>query len=575
MPTISGRCGAPEAVGRIVRPDAEPPVTGRRLIRQAHDRGPSLSEHVSHGIKRVGWRGPLQGLSLRKRAPLKLLAVPKDPVAGDKAAGEAILAGQLEAIDGAAALPTEVADYLHSFAWLRDLAAAATRERGAAAAEKGLRTWLARHGSEAEGEAWRADRTGQRMLFWTAYAPYLLSGDDAALRADMLGAMALGARHLTRVAHRSAPGLPRITAWSGLTAAALLLQGGPARLPRSEKGLARALAEALHEDGGLISRAPEEQLALVDLLAQLRAVYLSVGADLPEAVDGALEHAPAALLAVTLGDGALGHWQGSGTASARRVAAAVEGTGGVHKALRLAHGWGYQRIEARGTLVVVDAAPPPPLRAARHGCASTLAFEMSDGAHRLIVNCGGGRHAAEGLAAPLRTSAAHSTLVLADRNSTAVEEDGTLGKGVIEVELVRDADGGVQKLEASHDGYVRRSGLLHRRLIEVSTDGLAVSGEDRLEPRGKHKAGWRQVFAVRFHLAPGVEATSTADGKGALLRVRGGHVWQFRCRGGSLLGEDSLWIDADGRPQQTQQLVISGETGPDGAAVSWSLRRAG
>lgn len=575
MPTTSGRCGAPEAVGRIVRPDAEPPVTGRRLIRKANDRGPSLSEHVSHGIKRVRWQGPLNGLTLGRRAPLKLLAVPKDPVAGDKAAGEAILAGQLNGLDTGAALPAEVADYLHSFAWLRDLAAAATRERGAAAAERGLRSWLERHGGAVEGEAWRADRTGRRMLFWTAYAPYLLSGNGSDLRADMLGGIAQGARHLARVADRSAPGLPRVTAWSGLTAASLLVQGAPARLARSEKGLVRALAEALHEDGGLISRSPEEQLALVELLGQLRAVYASVAADAPEGVETALEHAPGALLAVTLGDGALGHWQGGGTASARRVAAAVEGTGAEHKALRLAHGWGYQRIEARGTLVVVDAAPPPPLRAARHGCASTLAFEMSDGPHRLIVNCGGGRHAPEGLAAPLRTSAAHSTLVLADRNSTAVEEDGTLGKGVVEVELVRDADGGVQKLEASHDGYVRRSGLLHRRLIEVSADGLAVSGEDRLEPRGKHKAGWRQVFAVRFHLAPGVEVTSTADGKGALLRVRGGHVWQFRCRGGSLLGEDSLWIDADGRPQQTQQLVISGETGPDGAAVTWSLRRAG
>jgi uncharacterized heparinase superfamily protein len=54
----------------------------------------------------------------------------------------------------------------------------------------------------------------------------------------------------------------------------------------------------------------------------------------------------------------------------------------------------------------------------------------------------------------------HSTLTLGDRNSTAIHEDGSLGKGVAEVELVRDETAGIGRLEASHDGYVRRYGLL-------------------------------------------------------------------------------------------------------------------
>jgi hypothetical protein len=37
--------------------------------------------------------------------------------------------------------------------------------------------------------------------------------------------------------------------------------------------------------------------------------------------------------------------------------------------------------------------------------------------------------------------------------------------------------------------------------------------------------------------------------------------------------EPSLWIDSLGRPRVTQQLVIAGETPPDGVAIGWSLRR--
>src|SRR3546814_9827452 len=86
-------------------------------------------------------------------------------------------------------------------------------------------------------------------------------------------------------------------------------------------------------------------------------------------------------------------------------------------------------------------------------------MEISDGPYRLVVNCGGaalaGATIPEDLAQGLRTTAAHSTLVLDDRNSTAILNDGTLGRGVNEVELERQELEQGSRLEISHDGYVR------------------------------------------------------------------------------------------------------------------------
>jgi uncharacterized heparinase superfamily protein len=245
--------------------------------------------------------------------------------------------------------------------------------------------------------------------------------------------------------------------------------------------------------------------------------------------------------------------------------------------LRQARGWGYQRLDAKSTVVVFDAAPPPPSRAFSGGCASTLALELSDGANRLIVNCGGVGNAVEALPAELvralRSTAAFSTLTLGDRNSTAILDDGSLGKGVGQVELARDETAGVGVAEASHDGYVRRYGLLHQRQLTLSADGRELRGQDSLIAEGKKRKGQPVPFAVRFHLAPNVEVATTADGQGALLRVRGSAVWQFRCRGGKLSIEDSLWIDGEARPHETQQLVISGESPPNGTAIAWMFRR--
>jgi uncharacterized heparinase superfamily protein len=562
---------------------------GKQLIRVGDDRGASFGERLAYRLHRLAWRTPFQAFRLRGRFPLKLLAVPKDPVAGDKLVGEAILQGAIvrrgrtvpiDGIDFAdPTLSADFRDYLQSFAWLRDLAAAATRERGAKPAEKLLRAWLAAYAGQVSEKAWRADLWGRRILFWAAYAPYILSSQDLVYRSTVLNTLARGARYLDRSADKAPAGLPRIAAWAGVIGAALVVQGGPARLKTGEAGIVRALAGALHDDGGLLSRSPVEQLALVELLSQLRAVYNAARREMPADLADALDGSVAALMAVTLGDGALSSWQGGHMGSRRRVVAAVEGSGADARPLRQARGWGYQRLAAKKSVVVFDAAPPPPARALRGGCASTLAFEFSDGADRLVVNCGGPGTETDALPAELarglRTTAAHSTLTLGDRNSTAIHEDGTLGKGVAQVELSRDESGGAVMAEASHDGYVRRYGITHQRQLQLSADGLLLDGEDRLLAEGRRKRGEAVPFALRFHLAPGIEVTSTADGRGALLRIRGGAVWQFRCRGGQLAMEESLWIDGDARPLDTVQLVVTGETPAEGTTIGWQFRRAG
>ena len=249
--------------------------------------------------------------------------------------------------------------------------------------------------------------------------------------------------------------------------------------------------------------------------------------------------------------------------------------------LRQARDWGYQRLAAGSAVLIVDAAPPPVARVVEGGCASTLAFEFSDGPARLVVNCGGARGGIASLPKELceglRTTAAHSTLAIADSNSTAIHADGTLGRGVTEVTLARQESEAGSRIEAGHDGYVRRFGVGHRRQLVLAADGRELRGEDVLLPQGRKRRA--AAFAIRFHLGAGVQASPTADGLGAILRLPGhesrtGGLWQFRCRGGALAVEASLWIDGEGRPVATQQLVVTGEAAAGGASVSWALKRA-
>lgn len=532
-------------------------------------------------------RGSLLSRLKPSRQPLKLAAVPRDHVHGARARGDSLLAGRFTV--GSETLPLKDLDFgqvgargalaeeLQGFSWLRDLAAAASREKGARLAEAVVGRWLLAHGTKVD-EAWAPRLWGERILFWSAYAPYILSSSDSGYRSALLNTLARGARHLDANADRAMAGPDRVTAWCGLVAAGLLIQGGVPRIARGEAGLARALASAQFDDGGLISRSPFEQMQLVDRLSLLRACYLAAKQTIPEGIEAAAQASLAALHGVVMGDGALSSWQGCNPGDPARLTALIEGCGLRARPLRQARGWGYHRLSALGTILVIDAAPPPPQKIADQGSASTLAFELSDGGQRLIVNCGGPggvpTDLPHELVEGLRTTAAHSTLVLSDTNSTNILADGSLGKGVEDVAIDRSEDNDASRLEASHDGYVRTFGLIHKRSLMLGNDGKELRGADHLIAKGRKKIRESAPYAVRFHLAPGVEPTITADGMGAILRSNGAPPWNFRCRGGNLTGEESLWIDGRGRPQRTTQLVIVGEVSALGGEIGWQFRRA-
>lgn len=562
---------------------------GKRLIRLPADKGLSLGDRITNQITRLTWRTPLHAFRLKGRFPLKLLGVPEDPVPGDTRAGTAIRAGHflhrglrlpLATLDFTAlGVAPSFADHIHSFAWLRDLAATRTRADGAAIAEAIVRQWLAVHGETVSEPAWKADNTGWRILFWAAHAPLILSSSDLVYRSAVLNHLARAARHLDRVADKTRPGVEQMVAWIGVVAASLLMPGGEPRQVFGEAGLRKVIETSFYADGGNIARSPQAQLDAIMALSMLARIYDMRRIDLPPFLHEVLARAVPALLGIVHSDGGMGSWQGSGATPAETIAAIVAASGVRTRPLKQARDWGYQRLVANKVVLLADAAPPPIARVTEAGCASTLAFELSDGAERIVVNCGGaaltGATIPAELARGLRTTAAHSTLVVADSNSTAILPNGSLGKGVTEVELDRHETPQGSRLEMSHDGYARRHGLIHRRLLILSPNGRELRGEDMLLPAPRSRRKGDKHFALRFHLGRNISASLTADRLGALLRIAGGPLWQFRASEGTLAVEESLWVDGEGRPHPTEQLVVTGSAPAGGVSIGWIFKHIG
>ena len=551
---------------------------------------------------RLGIPGHAIAAPFRRPQAPRLLATVESPNRGDRSAGTALRAGHF--LMQGARLPIASFDFsvaarhapgiervVHGFGWLADLAASAPRADGVAVAERITTQWLRAHSAPGKGPAWEVELAGLRLLSWLVHAPLVLGGQDKGLRTRLLAAIADTASWLDKRAPREPAGLGQVAAWAGVVAAGLLLPHGKPRRLFGEAGLVKALGDMVGEDGGVLSRCPAAQLDAIRLLTDVLACYEAAGIAAPQALAVMRELLVPPLLALRHGDGSLGSWQGQGAIPADRVNAVIEASGVRTRPLAKAAGWGYQRIKAGETLLQFDTAPPPRARHARVGCASTLAFELSDGPQRIIVNCGGaalaGGQVPARIGQGLRASAAFSTLVLDNANSTAVLLHGQLGKGVETVEIERRMVAGkgareATRIEAAHDGYASRFGLTHQRILTLSADGTEVAGEDILVPSSKNGKRGKIAFAIRFHLGRGVEVQMSGDKRGASLLLPDGRLWQFRLRGDragageiTLSAEDSLWVDGDGRPHATEQLVIEGLALRSGGQFSWLLRKTG
>jgi uncharacterized heparinase superfamily protein len=299
----------------------------------------------------------------------------------------------------------------------------------------------------------------------------------------------------------------------------------------------------------------------------------------------ALGRIAAMLRFLRMGDGTLPNFNGGNEGEAAVIAALLERDELEARPLGHAADSGFQRVASGRSLILMDAgcAPLAPFSTAAHaGC---LAFEMSTGRDRVIVNCGVaiGRDAKWSTA--LRATAAHSTLTLDDTSQAMVLTGGMFerflgprlmgGPATVETRRTQNANG--LSVEATHDSYVSRFGLLHQRRMTLGLKGTTLSGADRLIP--VESKAWARAangrvaregipFAVRFHIHPDVRL-SLAQARGSvILKLPSGEGWRFRCGGGTLSVEESVYFGS-GYPRRSEQLVINGLIKDAHAEIAW------
>lgn len=473
---------------------------------------------------------------------------------------------------------------LHGFGWLRHLAACDEPEAHDLAREL-VFEWLARRRT-VSGCAREADVSARRLMSWLSHADLILEGATPARFDTLLQAFD---RDLSRLAAtwRAAPeGACRIIGIAAVVLGQLALSGHERQLPDSTRLLCEELQTQVIAPSGHASRNPAVMVELLLDLLPLAQCFVARSHEAPANLVVANEILLGTLRHLRLGDGGLARFNGLGPAPQAELGTVLghDETGAIGAPPRdeMVRN-GYARLASGRSVLIVDAAPPPPLAMSAEAHAGCLSFEWSYGRDLVFVNGGAPSVSAVERRAAARSTASHNTLHLAECASSELLREHPLESRLgapplrypdrVDMKtLLPQGPDARPSLQFCHDGYVARFGLVHQRRLSLEDDGRTLSGVDVLVGReGAMRLPHDLPFAIHFHLPRRAEARCLPGTHRALVELASGLSVIFEAEGAQVSVEPGWHFAMPARPAETSQLVLRGSTFGE-SEIRWTAR---
>jgi uncharacterized heparinase superfamily protein len=446
----------------------------------------------------------------------------------------------------------------HGFGWLADLRAEGSVDAQRAAVLL-IETWID-HNSRWNAQTWHADLLAERLLRWIGAYAFYMPELDPYQNTRIVASVAQQGRHLKRIVGSNVDDIAGLRSAAGLVGAGVALGNQTSWIAHGLKVLAKYCTRMILADGGPYTRNAGDLPIVLRLLIDTRTLLHGAAVPVPSFLAHAIDRIVPALRFFRMSDHKLTVFHGSSENCPYALEDVLVKSGVTARAPSSLPQTGFEKLVADKTQIIMDCGS-----VAKHAdkiIASPLAFEMTSGDDRIIVNCG--QHAHDKRWHDLLSAtAAHSTLTL-DHADAVVTGAGAH----TQCHRFETAQGSI--LDVTHDGYATRYGVTHTRRLFLSPHGRDLRGEDELKTAMPTLDGVPAI--IRFHLHPRTSVALTNNGAEALIRLASGDGWRLLQDGAHLSIEDSIYLGENGLPQKTRQLVLSTRITDDRKIIRWALR---
>ena len=483
--------------------------------------------------KALAFSTPLYNLTLMGGSPDSLQVIPTDPWPGRSDVGQDLMQGiflfageriEMNSLNWEPPGVSEdwVAEF-HRFNWLRDIKAVSTGKARLQAREM-ISNWIDNY-DRWQDVIWRPDVLGARLSNWIgAFSFYGLSADEE-FQSKVRLSIARQTKHLARVitdGHLQM--VESFAALKGLIYAMIAIGSPKKQLEHPFELVLEQIKKQILVDGGHISRSPIVLSQVLMILIDLRTVLNLAKLPVPEQIQFAIDKMVPALRFFRYSDGNLAHFNGGFEWDANLINCIINLSGARGRPLKRLEHTGYTKLrQGRGQLLIDTGSAIAP-EYSRNAHTAPLAFEYVFGRERIFVNCGAVSEYGQWFRA-MRSTAAHTTLTIDQRNAILVNETGEF-TSLPDIQTDYKLENNSCLFDGRHDGYTARYGITHARRLLLKDAGNALIGEEKLTGGGKGVP-----FALRFHLHPSSQASLVQGGGEVLIQTKSRTGWRFICKG--------------------------------------------
>ena len=470
---------------------------------------------------------------------------------------------------------------LHGFTWLDDLAA---RGDNAAIeiAQKWIFSWIEKYGS-GSGAGWTPNLTGKRLIRLIHHEEIILHELPEKKISTYFRFIYKQANFLSKRFYKTHEINMNFEAIVGLIYCGLYVEGFDSFITVATEYLSRECRDKIDEDGGILSRNPEELLEIFTCLVWVAHGLHDANWTPSQAHIDAINRIAPTLRHLRHTNGDLCRFNGSLGKYSGELDRYLFLSGNKKKTTKILK-MGYARLEGGRTSIIQDAGRLPNLFQSNLAHASVLGFELTHGRQPIIVNCGSGANFGRDWWKAGRATQSHSTFCIKGQSSAKLTRSLSynskltdfLSQGPTEVVTNKSKVTGGTELTVSHDAYSTKFSVNLERKLELSDNGEILIGNDQIDllstkDRSKKISSDDLEYEVRFQFHPEV-TVQILDNDVVKVNSKYAGAWILEALNLTPSIQPSYYFsDGNSSPIPTKQVVFSTKFNDFLKQVRWSF----
>ena len=232
---------------------------------------------------------------------------------------------------------------------------------------------------------------------------------------------------------------------------------------------------------------------------------------------------------------------------------------------------GYIILKNKKICLTMDVGPSPNLAFSKDYQSGALSFEIISNGKKLISNSGYYKENNNKLNELSKSTAAQSTLVIDDNSSckfTKIHNSWLIKRGLKIIKKNTVFEKNYWKINASHDGYLKKYNAIHERKIEFYPEQMTFIGTDKIIKKTNNN----YKFDIRFHVEPNVKLMKTQDNKTILIELNN-EGWKFACNNYEINIDNGLYFGNKNSYINNQNIFISGISNNQTENIKWEIKK--